>query len=302
MNKLQLAATVLLTSLAAISSDAIAQRDFSKVEIKTQKVADGVFVLIGAGGNIGVSTGDDGVFLIDDQFAPLSEKIMSAIAELSDKPVKYVVNTHWHGDHTGVNENFGKSGAVIVAHNNVRERLSTKQFMKAFGREVPASPDAALPVVTFSNDVTFHFNDKTIYVTHRPAAHTDGDSMVFFKETNVLHMGDTFFNGFFPFIDQSSGGSLAGVIAAAESALGMTDADSKIIPGHGPLASKADLETYLEMLKSVDAEVSALVNAGKSRDEVIAAKPLAEIGKTWGNGFMKTDVFTGIIFDTISAR
>lgn len=301
MNKLQLAATIVFTGLATFASNTIAQRDYSKVEIKTQKVADGVFVLMGAGGNIGVSIGDDGVFLIDDQFAPLSKKIMSAIAELSDKPVKYVVNTHWHGDHTGGNENFGKSGAVVVAHNNVRERLSTKQFIKAFGREVPASPESALPVVTFSNDVTFHFNDKTIYVTHRPAAHTDGDSLVYFKEANVLHMGDTFFNGFFPFIDQSSGGTLAGVIAAAESALGMTNADSRIIPGHGPLASRADLETYLEMLKGVDAKMSALVKAGKSREEVIAAKPLADIGKTWGNGFMKTDVFTGIVFDTMSA-
>lgn len=302
MKTLQLAVTVALACMAGIFSDAIAQRDFSKVEIKTQKVADGVSVLMGAGGNIGVSTGDDGVFVIDDQFAPLSKKIMAAIAELSDKPVKYVVNTHWHGDHTGGNENFGKSGAVVVAHNNVRERLSTKQFMKAFGREVPASPDAALPVVTFSNDVTFHFNNKTIHVTHRPAAHTDGDSMVLFKEANVLHMGDTFFNGFFPFIDQSSGGTLAGVIAAAESALGMTNADSKIIPGHGPLATKADLENYLKMLREVDTAMAAMVKAGKSREEVIAAEPLAAIGKTWGNGSMKTDVFTGIVFDTMSSR
>ena len=302
MNRLQLAATILATCLATLSTPALAQRDFSNVEIKTQKVANGVFVLIGAGGNIGVSTGKDGVFLIDDQFAPLSEKIMSAIKELSDQPVRYVVNTHWHGDHTGGNENFGKSGAVIVAHNNVRQRLSTKQFMKAFNREVPAAPVAALPVVTFSNDVTFHFNDKTIHVTHRPAAHTDGDSLVMFKESNVLHMGDTFFNGFFPFIDQSGGGSLTGLIKAVESALGMTNAESKIIPGHGPLATKADLQNYLKMLKEVESTMSALVKDGKSRDDVIAAKPLAALGETWGKGFMKTDVFTGIVYDTMSTQ
>ncbi len=302
MNCLRLAATVFVTCLATITSPALAQRDFSKVEIKTQKLADGIFVLMGAGGNIGVSTGADGVFLIDDQFAPLSKKIMSAIGELSDQPVRYVVNTHWHGDHTGGNENFGKSGAVIVAHNNVRARMSTKQFMKAFNREVPASPAAALPVVTFSNDVTFHFNDKTIHVTHRPAAHTDGDSLVLFKEANVLHMGDTFFNGFFPFIDQSGGGSLTGVIAAVESALGMTNAESKIIPGHGPVASNADLQAYLKMLKEVESTLSALVKEGKSREDVIAAKPLARLGETWGKGFMKTDVFTGIVYDTLSAQ
>jgi len=282
------------------SQPLLAQQDFSKVEIKTTEVASNLYMLNGRGGNIGVSVGDDGVFIIDDQFAPLSEKIMAAISELSDKPVSYVINTHWHGDHTGGNENFGKSGAVIVAHENVRQRMSTKQFMKAFGREVPAAPDAALPVVTFSQNATFYFNDTQIQVMHLPSAHTDGDSMVLFTEANVLHMGDTFFNGFFPFIDQSSGGTLDGLIVAANKTLGMIDDTTKIIPGHGPLSDKAALTTYLAMLEEVKATMTPLITAGTSRADVLAANPLGELGKTWGNGFMKTDVFTGIVFDVMS--
>ena len=207
--------------LYALAAHAQAQQDFSKVDIKTTQLSDSVYMLTGRGGNVGVSVGADGVFRIDDQFAPLSTKIQAAIAEISDQPVKYVLNTHWHGDHTGGNENFGTNGAVIVSHENVRKRLSTKQFMKAFGREVPAAPDTALPVITFSNDATFHFNDTEIRVMHLPLAHTDGDSGVFFAEANVLHLGDTFFNGFYPFIDQGSGGSLEGITNAATKALAM---------------------------------------------------------------------------------
>lgn len=302
MKLLPSSALLTLVSATLLSLPLSAQQDFSKVEIKTTEVAPNLYMLNGAGGNIGVSVGDDGVFVIDDQFAPLSEKIMSAIGELSDKPVSYVINTHWHGDHTGGNENFGKSGAVIVAHENVRERLSTKQFMVAFGREVPAAPDAALPVVTFTENVTFYFNDTQIQVMHLPAAHTDGDSMVLFTEANVLHMGDTFFNGFFPFIDQSSGGSLDGLISSTKKTLAMVDDSTKIIPGHGPLSDKAALTNYLAMLEEVQATMEPMVSSGKSRAEVLAADPLGALGKTWGNGFMKTPVFTGIVFDVMSAK
>jgi len=180
------------------------------------------------------------------------------------------------------NENMGAAGAVIVAHENVRQRMSTKQFMKAFGREVPAAPDTALPVVTFSENTTFYFNSTQIQVMHVPTAHTDGDSFVFFTEANVLHMGDTFFNGFFPFIDQSSGGSLDGMIAAAEKALDLVGDDTVIIPGHGPLSKKVEVES------------------DQSREEIVAANPLRSLGVLWGNGFMKTDVFTGIVFDVMS--
>ncbi len=286
--------------LGLLSVSAFAQQDFSTVEISTTEIRNGVYMLQGAGGNIGASVGDDGVFIIDDQFAPLSEKIMTALGELSDKPVSYVVNTHWHFDHTGGNENFGNGGSVIVAHENVRERMSTKQFMKAFGREVPPSPEAALPVVTFSENTTFYFNDSQIQVMHVPAAHTDGDSLVLFTEANVLHMGDTFFNGFFPFIDSSAGGTLDGVIASTKRALGMINDDTMIIPGHGPLSKKPDLEKYLAMLEEVKSTLKPMVDAGKSLDDVLAADPLAEIGKTWGNGFLNTEKFTSIIYDVIS--
>lgn len=295
MKRLALSAT--LISFLASAGVALGQRDFSSVEIKTTELADNIYALSGAGGNIGVSVGDDGVFVIDDQFAPLSDKILAAIKALSDKPVSYVLNTHWHGDHTGGNENFGAAGAVIVAHQNVRERMSTPQFMKAFGREVPAAAGAALPVVTFSDDVTFYFNGNDIQVMHQPMAHTDGDSIVFFAQANVLHMGDTFFNGFFPFVDQSSGGTLTGLIEAAAHALSLIDDNTQIIPGHGPIAAKADLQKYHAMLMEVKAIIGPLVQAGKSREEVLAANPLQALGERWGNGFMKTGMFTSIVYD-----
>ena len=229
--------------LMLLCQNSIAQRNFDDVSITTTDLGENIFMLQGAGGNIGVSIGDDGVFIIDDQFAPLSEKIMEALASLSDKPVSYVLNTHWHGDHTGGNENFGKAGAVIVAHENVRNRMSTAQFIKTFNREVPAAPDAALPVVTFSDNVNFYFNDNDISVMHMPASHTDGDSIVLFKEPNVLHMGDTFFNGFFPFIDHSSGGTLEGLIATTEIVLSLVDDNMQIIPGHDRWPQKQTLKS-----------------------------------------------------------
>ncbi|NIA67662.1 MBL fold metallo-hydrolase [Pelagibius litoralis] len=289
------------TFACLLSSPAIAQQDFSKVEITTTELSSNVYMMTGAGGNLGVSIGDDGVFLIDDQFAPLSEKISAAIAELTDKPVTYVLNTHWHFDHTGGNENFGQSGAVIVSHANVRKRMSTDQLIKAFDRAVPASPAAALPVITFTEDATFYFNDTEIQIVHHATAHTDGDSVVMFKESNVVHVGDIFFNGFFPFIDESSGGTLEGVINAVTDILPMVDDETKIIPGHGPLANKADLTAYLEMLKEVRTIMRPLAKGGQSREEVLSANPLAGFEEDWGGGFLKVDVFTGIVYDIEAA-
>ncbi|MBT8487910.1 MAG: MBL fold metallo-hydrolase, partial [Gemmatimonadetes bacterium] len=180
------------------------------VQIRTQQVADGVYMLMGQGGNIGVSVGDDGVFIIDDQFAPLTDKILAAIAAITDEPVRFVFNTHWHGDHTGGNENMGEAGALIVAHDNVRERMSTEQVLERIGRPVsttPASPAGALPVITFSEDVSFHINGGQLHAFHVSNAHTDGDAIVHFVSANVVHMGDTFFRDRFPFIDTASGGS-----------------------------------------------------------------------------------------------
>ena len=239
MTQITAGLTATLTAIALATTPALAQRDFSDVEITTSEVTDGIYMLQGAGGNIGLSTGDDGAFVIDDQFAPLSKKIMKTIDKTTDEDVAFVLNTHHHGDHTGGNEAFGKSGAHIVAHDNVRKRL--KEGASRGGRTTPPAPDAALPVITFAKSMTFHWNDQTIKVWHPGNAHTDSDAIVFFKDANVVHMGDVFFNGGYPFVDVNGGGSLAGYIATHEKILTKIDDETKIIPGHGALASKADL-------------------------------------------------------------
>jgi glyoxylase-like metal-dependent hydrolase (beta-lactamase superfamily II) len=274
-------------------------QDMSNVEIKTEKISDGVYMLTGRGGNIGVCIGEDGVFVIDDQFAPLHDKIVEAIRTLSDKEISFVLNTHWHQDHTGGNEAMSGTGAVIVAHDNVRKRMSSEQFIKQFQRNVPPAPAAALPVVTFSEEVTFHLNGQTIHVRHVPHAHTDGDGIVFFQPANVVHMGDTFFNGNYPFIDLSSGGSLQGVIETVNSVLESIDDETVIIPGHGIRGDKAALTAYRDMLHGVRDAVAPLVKAGKSVDEIAEADPLKPWNEKWGNGFMKPADFLGIVVESL---
>lgn len=288
---------VLATLLAACASlPAAAQQDFSKVEVKAEKVADGVWMLTGAGGNIGVSAGPDGVFLVDDQYAPLTDRIKAALATVSDKPVRFVLNTHWHGDHVGGNENLGKAGAVIVAHENVRKRMSKEQFIQLFKVTVPASPAAALPLVTFAESLSFHLNGEDVDAIHVPPAHTDGDVVVFFRKANVLHAGDLVFNGIYPVVDLSSGGSVDGMIGAADRLLAMGDAATKIIPGHGPLATKADVKAFRDMLAASRDAVQPLVKAGKTLDEVKAARPTAGLDEKWGKGFIKPDVWTTVVY------
>jgi cyclase len=287
---------VLGLGIALAARPVLAQQDLSKVEVTSERVAEGVYMLKGGGGNIGVSIGADGVFLVDDQYAPLTPKIKAAVAALSDKPIRFVLNTHWHGDHTGGNENLGSAGVLIVAHENVRKRMSTEQFMEAFGGKVPAAPAVALPVVTFTDTVTFYLNGEEIHGFHVPPAHTDGDSVVHFRKANVLHGGDTFFNGIYPFIDLSSGGSVAGVIGAADRMLALAGDGTKIIPGHGPLATKADLKAYRDMLETTSGRVAAQVKAGKTLEEVTASAPTAEFEAKWGQGFMKAAPFVAILY------
>lgn len=274
-----------------------AQQDFSKVEITSQKVVDGIYMLQGQGGNIGVSVGEDGVFIIDDQYAPLTDKIKATIATLSDKPVRFVLNTHYHGDHTGGNENLGKGGAIIVAHDNVRKRLAAGQFIKAFNATLPPAPHKALPVVTFSSEVTFHWNNQTLAVKHIAPAHTDGDAVIFFEDANVLHTGDLYFNGFYPFIDASAGGSLKGMIDGVNKLLAAINDQTKVIPGHGPLSNKAELKAFRDMLATVHARLLALKAAGKTVEEIIASKPIADLEAEWGDGFLSTDAWLRILLD-----
>ena len=291
-NKLVLAAAF----AACASLPILAQQDFSKIEVKVEKVADGLWMLTGAGGNIGVSAGPDGVFLVDDQYAPLTDKIKAAIATVSDKPVRFVLNTHWHGDHVGGNENLGKAGAVLVAHENVRKRMSKEQFIQLFKMTVPASPAAALPLVTFAESLSFHLNGEDVDAIHVPPAHTDGDVVVFFRKANVIHAGDTLFNGMYPVVDLSSGGSVDGMIGAADRILAAGDAATKIIPGHGALATKADVKAFRDMLAATRDAIQPLVKAGKTLDEVKAAKPTAALDEKWGKGFIKPEVWTTVAY------
>jgi glyoxylase-like metal-dependent hydrolase (beta-lactamase superfamily II) len=293
--------TVLVGILAVLACGPIlAQQDFSQVEIKATRVTDGIYMLEGAGGNLGLSVGEDSVFLIDDQFAPLTEKIVAAVQKVDNDPIAFVFNTHYHGDHTGGNENLGKAGALIVAHDNVRQRMSVEQFRKAFNRHIPASPDGALPIVTFSKDVTFHLNGDEIHAFHVTSAHTDGDAIVHFTKANVLHMGDVMFSGFYPFIDVDAGGSLDGIVAACDRALEIVDGATRIIPGHGPLSGRDDLEAYRDMLVGVRNAVGPLVDSGKSLEQVREADPLAPWNEKWGKGFMEPDRFLEIVYRDLS--
>lgn len=290
----------LAASLVALSTlPAAAQQDFSAVQIESEKVADGIYMLTGEGGNLGLLVGEDGAYLIDDQYAPLSGKILSAVKELTPEPVRFVVNTHYHGDHTGGNENMGEAGAILVAHENVRRRMAAGTFMKAFNRQVEPAPEGALPVVTFSDAVSFHWNGEEIRAFFVGPAHTDGDSIIHFVKADVFHMGDTLFNGMYPFIDVSAGGRIDGMIAAADRVLKVASEKTRLIPGHGPVATKADLQAFRDMLAKVRDRLARLMAEGKTVEEVIGAKPTADLDETWGGGFMKPDDWVGLVYQSM---
>lgn len=287
-----------------VSATLCAQRNFDTVQIRSIKITDNIFMLQGAGGNIGVSFGENGIFVIDDQFAPLTEKIKKAIADVtqSNAPVRFILNTHWHGDHTGGNENFGKEGTVIVAHDNVRKRMSVEHFNQMFNRTTPPSPKDALPIVTFTADVTFHLNGDDIHVFHVNNAHTDGDVVIHFTKANVIHTGDLYFTGRYPFIDLSSGGSVDGMIAASEKILSLCTPETKIIPGHGALSDMKGLKSFHDMLTTVRDRIKKLIEDGKSLDEVKTAKPTAEYDDTWGTGFLNPETFVEIVYRSLSKK
>ncbi|HUP97731.1 MAG TPA: MBL fold metallo-hydrolase [Usitatibacter sp.] len=284
-----------IAAIAALAASFAVAQDFSRSEVKAQKLTERIYMLTGAGGNLGLSVGEDAVFLIDDQYAPMTDKIRAAVAAITPKPVKFVLNTHWHGDHTGGNEAFGKAGAIVVAHENVRKRMASKQLNEFFKNETPASPAAALPVVTFDGVVSFHMNGEEIRGIHVSRAHTDGDTIVHFLASDVIHMGDVYFNGLYPFIDTASGGSVEGTIAACDQVLSVATDKTRIIPGHGPLSNAAELKAYRDMLAAVLAGVKRLLAEGRTPAEIGAAGVSKPYDEKWGKGFLPPARFAEMV-------
>jgi cyclase len=289
--------TALFTALGlSLASPALAQQDLSKIEMKAELLAPGVAVLFGAGGNIGVSFGPDGTVLIDDQFAPMTPKIQEEVAKLGAAPVKYLINTHWHGDHSGGNENLGKAGALIMAHDNVRVRLASGRTGE---RPIAPAPKIALPVVTYDQGLKLHLNGDEIRTVYTGGGHTDGDSIVIWRGANIIHMGDLFLNGGLPFIDGASGGNVTHLLATIEKAILLTNAQTKIIPGHGPMADQAKLIAWRDMLKIVIGKVRAGIKAKQSLAQIQATKPAAP----WEvpGGFIKGDAFVEAVYKNVSS-
>ena len=261
-------------------------------KIETVNLAPGIYMLIGRGGNIGVSVGRDGAAIIDDQFADMAPKIRAAVALLSEKPVQFVINTHLHGDHTGGNDAFGAAGAVIIAHDNVRKRLGSDQVNPSNNQPIPARAREALPVVTFADSASLHFNDEDLEFTHLPNAHTETDIIVRFRKANILHMGDLFTGGF-PFIDGNTGGTLDGLILAHEKVLAGIDDTTRLIRGHGRLGNRAELQAYHDMLVVVRDRIAKLVKSGKTQEQVLAARPTQEFEEKYGGGNFNAEQWIG---------
>lgn len=279
-----------------ITVQASAQQDYANVKIKTTHVAGNVYMLEGRGGNIGVSVGEDGILIIDDQYAPLAKKIRAALSKLGSDQPKFILNTHWHGDHVGGNQDFGRDG-TIIAHRNVRKRLSTTQIL--FDREVRPLPKEALPVITYDKSMNIHFNGEDIRIIHLPHGHTDGDSVIFFTKSNVIHMGDVMFAGMFPFVDLKHGGNVLGLAKNVAQIITQIKPHAKIIPGHGPLSTIGDLKNYHRMLVETTNIVKSGMNAGKSLKEIQSAG-VTEKWESWGTGFIKTDRWLETIYNSLN--
>lgn len=299
MRNLWFALVVVFGTADIATAQLVELPDWDAVTITTYDLGSGIYMLEGFGGNIGVSAGKDGVFLIDDQYAPLTQKVIAAIEKLTEQPIRFVINTHWHGDHTGGNENLGKSGALIVSHDNTRTVLALARMDEAPNGKVPPSPES-LPVITFDSTVTFHLNDETIRVFHIEPAHTDGDVVVHFRDANVIHTGDAYFNGFYPFIDVEHGGSIDGMIAFYDQLLSLADAQTKIIPGHGAVANRGDVQRYQTMLKTVRTRVADAIEEGLSLEELITSEPLADLDPEWGGNLIKAPMLLSIVHADLS--
>lgn len=282
-------AVLLFASCLSVSA-----QNFDSVEIKTTKVSGPVYMLEGSGGNIGVLIGNDGVILIDDEFAPLSEKIKKAIAAINDKPIRFIINTHFHGDHSDGNKVFGGEGAIIVAHENARKRLSADHFFTSFKQEQKAMSYEGLPKITFAESLTFNMNGETVQVIHIKKAHTDGDAAIYFKESNVLHTGDVFVRYGLPFIDGDGGGTIDGMINGADQMLKMINDETKIIPGHGQIGNKKDLEEYKNLLQTIRKRIADGIKAGKTVDQIISSDPTKEFKTGFDKVFFVQSVYKSL--------
>jgi len=306
MPRVMLSRLLLLMLSAMPGMNAVAQ-DFSGVEITTVPVSDNFYVLYGAGGNIGVFVGEDGIILIDDQFATLSGRISDAVERISSQDIKYVINTHWHGDHSGGNENFANGGAVIVAHEYVRRRMSMEVFLPLYNSRTMPAPVNALPTVTFMDDIRFYSGTETLHAIHVPNAHTDTDAFVHFENANIIHLGDLLWTGSYPRIDvEHGGGSVDGVISALEQALALGNADTQFINGHGTLVEKGTgyLQSYLAMLRTVRSRVANMIIEGKSLRQILAARPTEDFDAEFlaENAYIDADMFTRIMYISLTKQ
>lgn len=299
---------VMCFAVMALSGVALGQQntDYSKVQIKVTKVSGNIYMLEGQGGNIAASVGEDGIVIVDDQYAPLAEKIQAALKDLkiTDKPVRFVINTHYHGDHTGGNQPFANAGSTVIAQDNVRKRLETGGSAGNGGSvkmEVPPAPKAALPVITFEHDVTVHLNGEDIRALHFPAGHTDGDAVIFFPKNNVVHMGDDFVRYGFPFIDVASGGSVQGMIDAMEKATTQLPSDVKVIPGHGAVSNLDDVREFVKMLKETAAAVQKALNEHKTLEQMKQERIL-EPWKKWSGDFIDSDKFIETLYNSLTGK
>jgi glyoxylase-like metal-dependent hydrolase (beta-lactamase superfamily II) len=280
---------------------AVAQMpDFSKVEIRTQALADNLYLLdSGSAGNVALLVGADGAVLVDNKVTELAGRMRAAVALLTDRPVRFVINTHFHLDHSGTNDTFGRAGGVIVAHENVRKRLAAGQIIEYFKLQQPPAAKEALPVVTFAQSVDLHLNGEDVHVEALPAAHTDGDAAILFRRANVLHAGDVFIRGSYPFIDTSSGGTIDGLVTAHDRLLALANESTQVIPGHGPMATRADLAAQREMIVTIRDRVAAELKRGRSLEQVIDAAPTRDFDERYGKGFITPEGFLSAIYGTL---
>lgn len=287
-----------------VSMSFLYAQEQAEVQVGAERLAEKLYMLWDSGGkgNTVILTGDDGVLMIDTKVEESIDKLLAKIKELSEKPIRFAILTHWHFDHVGGNEKVAKTGATIIAHENVRKHMGIEHDMKILNTKVPPSPEIARPLVTFKKEITFHLNGEDVKVFHLEPGHTDGDSVIYFKNANVIHMGDLYFEGLYPYIGIYSGGSINGMIKVINQILPMIDENTKVVPGHGPVSNKARLQKYVSMLTTIRDNVSRLMKEGNTMDQVIAAKPTQAFDKKWGKGFLPPDQFAKLVYMDLSPK